>query len=115
MTDDQTVLNLTALSTELLDKARASHSGRAAKGIFVGAYLRQALLTLSAGSELADHDSPPEATLQVLRGEVRLATADDSWELSEGDLIAIPSQRHSVTALSDAASILTIRTDVAGA
>lgn len=115
MTDDLNTQNLTSLSAELLDKARGSRSGRAAKGVFVGTFLRQALLTLSAGSELADHDSPPEATLQVLKGEVRLATASDSWELSEGDLIPIPPQRHSVTALSDAAFLLTIRTDVGGA
>lgn len=112
MTATPTALNLADLTAELLEKARGSRSGRTAKGIFVGTYLRQALLTLTEGSELADHDSPPEATLQVIKGSVRLATADESWELRLGDLIPIPEQRHSVTALEDAAFILTIRTDI---
>jgi quercetin dioxygenase-like cupin family protein len=112
MTEAQTAVGLGELSTELLDKARGATSGRAAKGVFVGTYMRQALLALTAGSELAEHDSPPEATLQVLRGAVRLATGGQSWELNVGDLIAIPPERHSVTALEDAAFILTIRTDV---
>ncbi|MGC2939689.1 MULTISPECIES: cupin domain-containing protein [unclassified Brevibacterium] len=115
MTDNPSAQNIESLSTELLEKARGSRSGRAAKGVFTGTYLRQAVLTLAAGAELADHDSPPEATLQVLKGDVRLAADDESWELTEGDLIAIPPQRHSVTALSDAAFMLTIRTDVGGA
>ena len=114
MTDEPTGQNLRGLSAELLDKAHASRSGRAARGVFTGTYLRQVMLTLTEDSELADHDSPPEASLQVIEGRVRLATAEASWELSTGDLIAIPPERHSVTALEDSAFLLTIRTDVHG-
>src|SRR5699024_7965678 len=77
-------------------------------------YLRQVLLTLTEGAELADHDSPPEATLQVVEGSVRLATATGSCELSTGDLITVPPERHSVAAVTDAAFMLTIRTEVTG-
>src|SRR5699024_9896669 len=84
----------------------------AARGVFSGTYLRQVLLTLTEGAELADHDSPPEATLQVVEGSVRLVTATESWELSTGDLITVPPERHSVAAVTDAAFMLTIRTEV---
>ena len=112
MTEQASAQNLETLSAELLEKAQRASSGRAAKGVFVGTYLRQALLTLRAGAELAEHDSPPEATLQVVIGQVRMVTADEAWELSAGELIAIPPQKHSVEALTDAAFLLTIRTEI---
>lgn len=112
MTEKPEAQNLTDLSRELLNKARGARSGRAAKGICTGTYLRQVLLTLTAGSELDEHDSPPEATLQVVEGSVRLSAGDESWELRAGDHIEIPSERHSVFALEDAAFILTIRLDI---
>ncbi|UVI37769.1 LuxR family transcriptional regulator [Brevibacterium spongiae] len=112
MTKKPEAQNLAELSRELLGRARGVRSGRSAQSIFTGTYLRQVLLTLTAGSELADHDSPPEATLQVVEGKVRMSTAEESWELSVGDHIEIPPQRHSVTALDDAAFILTIRLDI---
>lgn len=114
MSDELTALNLDALSAELLGKARGARSGRAARSVFNGTCLRQVLLTLTEGSELADHDSPPEASLQVIDGSVRLETATESWQLSSGDLIAVPSERHSVAAVTDAAFMLTIRTEVSG-
>ena len=114
MSDELTAQNLAELSAELLGKARGARSGRAARGVFSGTYLRQVLLTITEGAELADHDSPPEATLQVVEGSVRLATATESWELSTGDLITVPPERHSVAAVTDAAFMLTIRTEVTG-
>lgn len=112
MTEQASAQNLETLSAELLEKAQGASSGRAAKGVFAGTYLRQALLTLRAGAELAEHDSPPEATLQVVIGQVRMVTADEAWDLSAGELIAIPPQKHSVEALTDAAFLLTIRTEI---
>lgn len=112
MTDDSQSQHLGDLTDELLSKARTANSGRAAHGVYSGRYLKQALLTLTAGSQMAEHDSPPEATLQVLQGSVTLSSAEDSWDLRTGDLMTIPPERHSVTAREDAAFLLTIRTDV---
>ncbi|MGO2862824.1 MAG: cupin domain-containing protein [Brevibacterium sp.] len=112
MTDNSQTQNLGELTSELLEKARGANSGRAAHGVYSGRYLKQALLTLTAGTKMAEHDSPPEATLQVLQGRVALSSAEESWELSAGDLMTIPPERHSVLAHEDAAFLLTIRTDV---
>lgn len=112
MTQHSTIENLTELAAALLVKARAARSGRTAQGVYGGKYLKQTMLALAAGSQLAEHDSPPEATLQVIRGAVELSGGDESWALRAGDLMAIPPQRHSVTATEDAVFLLSIRLDV---
>ena len=66
------------------------------------------MVTLTAGSTLAEHENPGEATVLVLRGRVRLDSAEASWEGRDGDLIVIPQARHSLHAVSDAAVLLTV-------
>jgi quercetin dioxygenase-like cupin family protein len=46
------------------------------------------------------------ATLQVLPGRVQLATSEESWELGWGDHMQIPSIRHRLDRLEDAAVLL---------
>ncbi len=102
--------SLPALIEEQLATARTAGSGRAARALYGGRShaLRQVLLVLLGGHELADHESPGEATLQVIRGRVRLATIDDSWDGIAGDYVAIPPERHSLTAMEDSAVLLTV-------
>jgi quercetin dioxygenase-like cupin family protein len=103
-------VSLTALVDQQLETARGASSGRSAHTVHAGREhaLRQTLIALAAGRALDDHDSPPEATLQVLRGRVRLATSDDSWEGATGDFLILPSARHSLEALDDSAVLLTV-------
>ncbi|CAL9485376.1 cupin domain-containing protein [Streptomyces sp. G3] len=103
-------LSLDALAREHLEQAAASSSGRSATTVHGGheLVLRQTLLALTAGTTLAEHENPGEATVQVLRGRVRLASGDDSWEGRTGDLILIPPARHSLDALEDSAILLTV-------
>lgn len=103
-----TTTTLPDLIDTQLTQARGSAPGRAAVTVFAGQRLRQTLLTLVAGRELAEHDSPGEATLQVLHGRVRLATADDAQDGSAGDLLVIPPARHRLEALEDSAVLLTV-------
>ena len=104
-------VDLGTLGAELLDKARQASSGRAADTVHggTGHALRQTVLALVAGAELGEHESPGEATLQVLRGEVRLAGDDGQAEaLSDGQLTIIPAHRHSLRAETDAVVLLTV-------
>ncbi|GAC1405945.1 MAG: hypothetical protein NVS4B6_13770 [Mycobacterium sp.] len=54
------------------------------------------------------HESPGEATLQVLVGRVRLTNAEAHWEGTVGDHIVVPRSRHSLQALADSAVLLTV-------
>lgn len=114
MTDaaaDLPVTSLRQAQESLLEAARASASRRAATTLYGGhgAVLRQTALALLAGAELAEHASPPEATLQVLAGSIRLISGERQWRLAAGDLAPIPPERHSVAADEDSVFLLTVR------
>ncbi|TXL57518.1 cupin domain-containing protein [Aeromicrobium terrae] len=104
--------SLTRLAHEQLEQARDASSGRAATTVHGGHEhdLRQTVIALAHGRSLGEHQSPGEATLYVLVGRVRLVAGDNSWEGSEGDFLVIPAARHDLTALSDAAVLLTVAT-----
>lgn len=103
-------LSLEALARELLEKARETSAGRVAETV-VGGHeqtLRQTLMALTSGAVMAEHENPGEATLQVLRGRVRLRSADTEWEGRGGDLLIVPPARHSIAADEDSALLLTV-------
>jgi len=105
--------SLSASADELLGRARQESSGRAAQTVYGGHEhgLRQTVIALAGGQGLAEHESPGEATLQVLTGRVRLSAGEESWEGAAGDLVAIPRARHALAALEDAAVLLTARVE----
>jgi quercetin dioxygenase-like cupin family protein len=102
--------SLDALAREQLELAVSSPSGRSARTVYGGHehVLRQTLIALTAGSSLAEHDSPGEATLVVLRGRLRLRAGETVWDGRSGDLIVIPAARHSLEAVDDAVVLLTV-------
>lgn len=103
-------VSLAALAREHLAAARAVSSGRSAHTVYGGHEhaLRQTVIALTAGSELDEHESPGEATLQVLVGRVRLTNAEAHWEGTVGDHIVVPRSRHALQALEDSAVLLTV-------
>lgn len=106
--------SLGSLGDELLAAAAADGAhGRSARTVYGGheRSLRQTVIALRAGAALGEHESPDEATLQVLTGQVRLTTSDDGvWEGGPGALLVIPPQRHDLTAMDDAVVMLTVAT-----
>lgn len=109
-------IDLKSLADDLLGKAREAHAHRAATTVYGDrdSLLRQTALALLKDSELAEHDSPPEATLHVLAGRVRLNGQGRGWELASGEIVPIPPERHSVTALEDSVFLLSVRREPAG-
>ena len=103
-------LSLDALAREQLERARQSSAGRSAETVYGGheQSLRQTLIAMTAQTELAEHESPGEATLHVLSGRVRLTAAGDGWEGRNGDLLVIPAARHQLHALEDSVVLLTV-------
>src|ERR1700758_5647798 len=90
-------ISLTSLATEKLSEAQKSHSGRAAHTLHGGHTheLRQTVMALLAGHELSEHDSPGQASLQVLTGHVHLTAGADVWDGKAGDYVGIPPQQRS--------------------
>jgi len=102
--------NLTQLADDLLAEARSAHSHRAAAVDGGGRHhaLRQTVIGMAEGSELAEHESPGEATLHVLRGRVRLTSGSGEWAGLPGELVVIPPERHALHADEDAVVLLTV-------
>lgn len=104
--------SLTALAHQQLDAARSASAGRSAVTVYGGREhdLRQTLIALTAGTVLGEHESPGEATLQVIEGRVVLHVAGDQQEAGAGDHVVIPPQRHDLSAVDDSVVLLTVAT-----
>lgn len=105
--------DLAALTSSHLQAARDSQHGRSAELLVHDGVLRQSILALRGGTELAEHNSPHAASLQVLVGRVRV-TGVDAPVLSAGELHTLTHQRHAVEALEDSAFLLTTVTSLPG-
>ena len=93
-----------------LERAAAGTTGRSAATVYGGheRVLRQTLIALTAGTTMAEHENPGEATVLVLRGRVRMLSGDHSWDAMTGDLLIIPDARHGLEAVEDSALLLTV-------
>jgi quercetin dioxygenase-like cupin family protein len=102
--------SLDAIAREQARRAATAPAGRSAETVYGGHEhtLRQTVLAMTAGTSLAEHENPGEATVQVLRGRIRLTTGEAAWEGRSGDLLVVPGTRHSVHAIEDSAILLTV-------
>ncbi|HTT54618.1 MAG TPA: cupin domain-containing protein [Streptosporangiaceae bacterium] len=103
-------LSLDAVAREQAKRAASAPSGRSAETVYGGHEhaLRQTVVALTAGSMLDEHESPGEATVQVLAGRVRLTSGPHGWDGRTGDLLVVPGSRHALTAVEDSAILLTV-------
>ncbi len=99
--------DLYAIAEEHLVAAHRSEHGRSANLLLRRQPLRQTVIALTAGTKLDEHNAPPAASLQVLRGVLKLRTATEEIELTNGDLYLVPQERHSLVAVTDVAFLLT--------
>jgi quercetin dioxygenase-like cupin family protein len=100
--------SLDTIGHDQLEEARRSTNGRASKTLHHGHRLHQTLLALTAGTRLAEHQSPGDATVQCLRGRVVLNSGSDSVAVPAGMLVDVPSRRHDLVAEEDSLVVLTV-------
>ncbi|WP_327000631.1 LuxR family transcriptional regulator [Dactylosporangium sp. NBC_01737] len=67
----------------------------------------QAMIALGRGLRLDEHDNRGAATVQVLRGRVRVTAGDDVTDGTAGQLLIVPDGRSTVTAVEDTVVLLT--------
>ncbi|WP_395243232.1 cupin [Agromyces sp. MMS24-K17] len=103
--------DLTELARHHLAAALADEHGRSAELILRDGPMRQSIIALRAGVELAEHNSPAAASVQVLEGRVRV-TGQEVSEVDAGRLDALTHHRHAVLALEDSVFLLTTVTSV---
>lgn len=103
-------LSLQAKARELTHKASEAAAGRAADTVFGGheKRMRQTVIALREGVEMAEHESPGEATLLVITGRLRLIAGATTWSGREWDHLVIPNAPHSVQAETDTTFLLTV-------
>jgi quercetin dioxygenase-like cupin family protein len=106
------MIDIAELAEKHLDAARSDQHGRSAGIVAHDGELRQTLMAMTAGSSLGEHNSPNAATLQVLRGRVRVESPDGDVEAATGNLWVLTHERHSVHAVEDSVFLLTTLTGV---
>lgn len=112
-TGEGRAMKISEMVHEILDEAIAAENGRKADIVVNDGPLRQTLIALRAGIELAPHNSPPAASILVLKGEVIVA-GSESTPIGEGEIVALTHERHSVRSLEDSIFLLTTVTSVPG-
>jgi quercetin dioxygenase-like cupin family protein len=116
MTAPDAATDLSALSSELLEKAAAAPARRASRTLAHPVDgLRQTVMALLAGEALGEHESPGAASLQVLRGEVRIDAEHGATRLGAGQIAPVPMTRHGLHADADSVVLLSVAIDVRAA
>lgn len=100
--------DLEQVGEELLAQAREGRHGAAGRTVVHGDLQRATVMAMTAGSALGEHEAPPAATIQVLRGRATLHAGDEQVQLSAGQLADIPQQRHDLVADEDCVVLLTV-------
>jgi quercetin dioxygenase-like cupin family protein len=101
--------DLKADEDDLLLRARSSKAGRAAKTLVKEGPLRIALVALTKGVSLKEHEVAGAVSVQVLRGRLGLQAAGRQVDLRTKQLVALDAGiRHVATAVSDCAILITM-------
>ncbi|HEY0509373.1 MAG TPA: LuxR family transcriptional regulator [Blastococcus sp.] len=106
-------VDLTALAIELLDRAAAAYARRAAHTLAHPVDgLRQTVIALLGGVDLGEHESAGAASLQVLRGRIRIVAGNGGVALGAGEIAPLPMQRHGLHADEDSVVLLSVAVEV---
>lgn len=100
--------DLRAEEATLIEKARASSSGRAAKTLVKQGALRSTISSLRRGTQLSEHAAAGAVSIQVLRGRVRFESDGAEQVAGPGGVVMFDENvPHSATALADSSILIT--------
>jgi len=101
--------SITSLTHDALASARCTSNGQSAKTVVVGREhcFCQVLLALTVGRRLDQYSDQSDATFLVLQGTVRVTTGKSLRDGSVGDLLVVPADARTLTALSDCVLLCT--------
>lgn len=103
------VLALAEYARALREEPVYTRNGRNGVTLVKSPALRVVLEVLRSGAELSEHRAPGPITVQVLEGEIRFHTGEDTFRVREGEVLALPAGRpHAVEAMQDTAFLITI-------
>ncbi|MDX2355362.1 cupin [Dietzia sp. PP-33] len=105
--------NVPDTADRILARASESAHGRHAEILVREGPLRQSLLALTAGTELEEHNSPPAASLYLIKGAVQV-TGETTVDIAAGELHTLTHHRHAVRAREDSVFLLTTVTSIEG-
>jgi quercetin dioxygenase-like cupin family protein len=105
------VTDLEQLGEALLAEAADATNGTASRAVVRGDRQRAVLMAIRAGHALGEHNAPPAATVQVLRGRATLHAGEERTELGPGQLAEVPQRRHDLAAEQDTVALLTVAID----
>lgn len=93
----------------LEETAAYRRSGRTAKTLVKEGRLSVEVVALRKGTSMARHRAKAHVTIHVLRGALRITTAEGPTDLGPGELLVLaPNMPHTVIARRDACFLLTL-------
>jgi quercetin dioxygenase-like cupin family protein len=106
------LFDLTAESQRLRDEPGGARDGHRQITLFRGGGVWIVLFDFEPDGWLMDHAADGYVTVQVLSGEIRMATAEEQYRMPAGSLLVLrPGIKHDVRAASASRMLLTVRLD----
>lgn len=108
-TPDRGVLfDLDSIAPEMRQESAYHRSGHVARTLVRLPDLRVVFVVMKEGGRMAEHKVDEACSIQVVSGEIQVATADDSVEATTGQVLILePRLEHSVLALTACSFVLT--------
>jgi len=102
------IVDFSAEQQRLKQEAHDAPAKRAGSTLYRGEGVRQTMVAIVAGAEMTEHDSPVEAFIHVLEGQITIHGDNRQWQISAGNLLPIPPEKHSVSADQNSVFTLTV-------
>jgi quercetin dioxygenase-like cupin family protein len=103
------IFDLAAIEAEMRTEPAYAREGHTARTLVREPDLRIVLVAMKAGGRIAEHRANDTASVQTVRGHVRLRLPDSIAELPAGQVLVLErGLRHDVEAVAESAFLLTL-------